>query len=327
MAVSGLLCAAIGLYPFAHSSFLLMLAFYWLVAATLLLFAYCLSTLFSKARVAGGAAAVLYALAMMPGYLMPSLQPYGGPGWALSCLLPPSAISLFASVLVKHEATQQGLTWSTIGMPVTVEHSFSASDVYGMLLLDAALYSLLLWYLDKVMPSDVGQRLPWAFPLSPHHWRQRWRQTTANVAAANERQRQRRGSWGAELLSGAPSASSLSSRDAPPAVRIEGLRKVFHTTDGMEKVAVDGLSLDIPRGQITALLGHNGAGKTTTISILSGVLPPTDGDAFFCTAGGQELSVRHDMGVQMLIAGFLFWIDRAQREARLGTLQPEGVRA
>ena len=40
-------------------------------------------------------------------YLMPSLQPYGSPGWALSCLLPPSAISLFASVLVKHEAVQQ----------------------------------------------------------------------------------------------------------------------------------------------------------------------------------------------------------------------------
>lgn len=37
------------------------------------------------------------------------------------------------------------------------------------------------------------------------------------------------------------------------------------------QVVVDGLSLDIPRGQITALLGHNGAGKTTTISILSGV--------------------------------------------------------
>ena len=87
------------------------------------------------------------------------------------------------------------------------------------------------------MPSDVGQRLPWTFPLSPHYWRQRWHQAAANVAAANERRRHR-GSRGAGLLTGssAPSASSLSSRDAPPAVRIEGLRKVFRTTDGMEKV-------------------------------------------------------------------------------------------
>ena len=36
------------------------------------------------------------------------------------------------------------------------------------------------------------------------------------------------------------------------------------------QVAVDGLDLDVCRGQITALLGHNGAGKTTTISILTG---------------------------------------------------------
>ena len=37
------------------------------------------------------------------------------------------------------------------------------------------------------------------------------------------------------------------------------------------KVAVDGLSLNMYEGQITALLGHNGAGKTTTISILTGI--------------------------------------------------------
>lgn len=34
--------------------------------------------------------------------------------------------------------------------------------------------------------------------------------------------------------------------------------------------AVDGLDLEIYRGNITGLLGHNGAGKTTTISILTG---------------------------------------------------------
>lgn len=70
MAVSGILCAIIGLYPFKHSSFLIMLAFYWLVAAALIAFSYFLSTLFSKSRVAGTVAAVLYALAMIPGYVL-----------------------------------------------------------------------------------------------------------------------------------------------------------------------------------------------------------------------------------------------------------------
>ena len=32
-------------------------------------------------------------------------------------------------------------------------------------------------------------------------------------------------------------------------------------------------------GEITALLGHNGAGKTTTISMLTGLFPPTSGNA------------------------------------------------
>lgn len=42
-------------------------------------------------------------------------------------------------------------------------------------------------------------------------------------------------------------------------------------------LAVDGVSFDIPRGGITALLGGNGAGKTTTISMLLGILKPTSG--------------------------------------------------
>ena len=45
------------------------------------------------------------------------------------------------------------------------------------------------------------------------------------------------------------------------------------------KVAVDELSLNIFKGQITALLGHNGAGKTTTISMLTGLYPPSSGSA------------------------------------------------
>ena len=67
MAVSGVLCAIIGLYPFRHSSIFIMLGFYWLLACALISFSYFLSTIFSKSRVAGTVTAVLYALAMIPG--------------------------------------------------------------------------------------------------------------------------------------------------------------------------------------------------------------------------------------------------------------------
>ena len=51
------------------------------------------------------------------------------------------------------------------------------------------------------------------------------------------------------------------------------LRRLCNKRDeeSRRKVAVDGLSLNMYEGQITALLGHNGAGKTTTISILTGI--------------------------------------------------------
>lgn len=48
-------------------SFLLMLCLYWVTALALLGFAYCLTTLFSKARVAGTATALIYLAAMVPG--------------------------------------------------------------------------------------------------------------------------------------------------------------------------------------------------------------------------------------------------------------------
>jgi ABC-2 type transport system ATP-binding protein len=42
-------------------------------------------------------------------------------------------------------------------------------------------------------------------------------------------------------------------------------------------IAVDGLDLEVPRGECFGLLGPNGAGKTTTVEILEGLLPPTAG--------------------------------------------------
>jgi ABC-2 type transport system ATP-binding protein len=51
------------------------------------------------------------------------------------------------------------------------------------------------------------------------------------------------------------------------------------------KIALNGLSLSIPRGAIFALLGDNGAGKSTTIRILNGLTPADTGQA---TVLGQD---------------------------------------
>ena len=55
-------------------------------------------------------------------------------------------------------------------------------------------------------------------------------------------------------------------------LRTQDLTKKFSSI-----LAVDGLSMHLEEGSITALLGGNGAGKTTTLSMLLGLLKPTSG--------------------------------------------------
>jgi branched-chain amino acid transport system ATP-binding protein len=45
--------------------------------------------------------------------------------------------------------------------------------------------------------------------------------------------------------------------------------------------AVDGVSIEVPRGKITGLIGPNGAGKSTFLAVLAGTLPATSGSIVF----------------------------------------------
>jgi ABC-2 type transport system ATP-binding protein len=58
------------------------------------------------------------------------------------------------------------------------------------------------------------------------------------------------------------------------AIRITDLHKYYP-----EVKAVQGVSLEIEAGTVFSLLGPNGAGKSTTISVISGLLRPTEGSA------------------------------------------------
>ena len=56
-------------------------------------------------------------------------------------------------------------------------------------------------------------------------------------------------------------------------IEIENLTKAVGT-----KVALDGVTLSLEKGQIVGLLGPNGSGKTTMIKILTGLLTPNSGE-------------------------------------------------
>ncbi|NPC54974.1 ABC transporter ATP-binding protein [Caenimonas soli] len=61
-----------------------------------------------------------------------------------------------------------------------------------------------------------------------------------------------------------------------PVLDVRGISKRF---GGVK--AVNNVSLKVMPGEIVSLIGPNGAGKTTTFNLISGVLPPSDGQIVF----------------------------------------------
>lgn len=77
------------------------------------------------------------------------------------------------------------------------------------------------------------------------------------------------------------------------AIDARALRKAFGPL-----VAVDGLTLQVKRGEVFGLLGPNGSGKTTTIRMFCGLLEPTSGAATVAgfDVGTQGETVRQNIG-------------------------------
>src|ERR1700757_455677 len=86
------------------------------------------------------------------------------------------------------------------------------------------------------------------------------------------------------------------------AIRISNLVKKYGTV-----VAVDNLSLEVPKGSMFGFLGPNGSGKSTTIGCLTGLLDPTSGgieilgDRF----GPNSVELKRRMGVMPETLAFL----------------------
>jgi branched-chain amino acid transport system permease protein len=82
----------------------------------------------------------------------------------------------------------------------------------------------------------------------------------------------------------APSPARAAAVAGEPVLGAKGLRKAFGGV-----VAVDGLSLELTRGETAALIGPNGSGKTTALRLISGASAP---DAGMIALGGADVTER-----------------------------------
>jgi ABC-2 type transport system ATP-binding protein len=80
------------------------------------------------------------------------------------------------------------------------------------------------------------------------------------------------------------------------AITVESLRKVYGAV-----VAVDGITFDVPPGEIFGMVGPNGAGKTTSIECLEGLRRPDSGriSVLGLNPGHQAFELRERIGVQL----------------------------
>ncbi|MBV8254277.1 MAG: gliding motility-associated ABC transporter ATP-binding subunit GldA [Chitinophaga sp.] len=76
-------------------------------------------------------------------------------------------------------------------------------------------------------------------------------------------------------------------------IKVSALTKIYG-----EQKAVDAISFELKKGEITGFLGPNGAGKSTTMKMITGYLPPTSGSATVCGFDivKESLEVRKRVG-------------------------------
>ncbi|KAN0045013.1 hypothetical protein ACTA71_006540 [Dictyostelium dimigraforme] len=183
----------------------------------------------------------------------------------ISCLLSPVAISVanyvwcYKDLIIFKE------------LDVNINYMVGEYEIVGMLFLDVFVYFIILLYLDNVVTGEYGIPKKWYFFLTRNYWSKNKKSNNNGLFDIEATSCNRNGSYNEKNFEKIENSER-------PTISIRNLRKEFKTGDG-KKVAVNDLSIDMYRNQIHSFLGPNGSGKSTTLSMLTGMIEPTSGDA------------------------------------------------
>ncbi|XP_053781886.1 phospholipid-transporting ATPase ABCA3-like [Desmodus rotundus] len=266
---------------FRYSDYSFIFVFLMCYAIASIFFAFMVSTFFNKAHLAASAGSLLYFASFFP--FKAIAQNYGQiplTSKVATCLSSNVALALGINLLLKLEIKEIGVKWDNLWTPANLEDNLIFGYMMGMLLVDAFLYGLVTWYIETVFPGQYGVSQPWYFFLMHSYWygQPRIRRKKEEMKGCERTQNKYYEAESTSLVAG---------------IQIEHLHKEFG-----DKVAVNDISLNLYKGQITILLGENGAGKTTTLSILTGRYLPTRGEAYIngYAISKNMINIRKNLG-------------------------------
>lgn len=275
---------------FTHGSWSALWLFLFVYSIATTAFCFMLSVFFARANTAAAVSGLVW-------FLFYCVFTFTYQSYDRMALATKLALSLLANtgmafgfqLIVRWEGTGEGLQWSNMWRPVSVDDNLSVGHVLVMLLLAAVVYLLVALYVEQIYPGEYGVPERWTFPFERQFWCGSAKDADADGLAAADY---------ATAMNG--EVADASGFEAEPrrrraGVRVRGLCKVF----GGGKTAVHPMHLNMYDDQITVLLGHNGAGKSTTMAMLTGMLRPTAGSAL---VGGHDVraelaAVRSSLGL------------------------------
>eukprot|EP01029_Cantina_marsupialis_P013220 TRINITY_DN2925_c0_g3_i1.p1 TRINITY_DN2925_c0_g3~~TRINITY_DN2925_c0_g3_i1.p1 ORF type:complete len:1768 (+),score=518.71 TRINITY_DN2925_c0_g3_i1:83-5386(+) len=239
-------------------------------------FMYFISVFFGRTKTASLVAIVLFLATYFPAAQFNTTD-YDTSLKLATSLAPPSAITYTFTSIANLEGGDIGSRWDNLDDNGS---GFSVLNGLVMMTFDMFMYLILGIYFENILSPTGGVAKKWYFCLTPSFF-------CGKKSHFSSPSLQDYDTFAEKKSNFQEVPDILKSQDREgKSVRITDLRREFHTNVGT-KVAVKRLNLSFYKSQITALLGHNGAGKTTTISMLTGLIGATSGNAYI---GDMKLS-------------------------------------